>query len=47
MPVYEELRRRMILVRYMAYEGYGDGLRISVGADQEIDCLLDELKRIV
>jgi len=45
-PIYEELKRRMILVRYMAYEGYGDGLRISVGADQEIDCLLDELKQM-
>ena len=27
----------MILVRYMNYEGHGDGLRISVGTDEEID----------
>ena len=26
-PIFEELKRRNILVRYMAYEGYGDGLR--------------------
>jgi histidinol-phosphate aminotransferase len=46
-PMYEELKRRMILVRYMVYEGYGDGLRVSVGTDAEIDRLLDELRRIV
>jgi histidinol-phosphate aminotransferase len=45
-PIYEELKRRMILVRYMAYEGYGDGLRISVGTDAEIDRLLEELRRM-
>jgi histidinol-phosphate aminotransferase len=46
-PIYEELKRRMILVRYMLYEGYGDGLRISVGSDAEIDRLLEELARIL
>ena len=45
-PIYEELKRRLILVRYMVYEGYGDGLRISVGTDVEIDRLLAELRRI-
>src|SRR5439155_14725828 len=30
--IYERLKERMILVRYMDYEGYGDGLRISIGA---------------
>ena len=44
-PIYEELKRRMILVRYMNYEGYGDGLRITVGTDAEIDRLLEELGR--
>jgi histidinol-phosphate aminotransferase len=47
MPIYEELKRRMILVRYMAYEGYGDGLRITVGTDAEVDRLLDELRQLV
>jgi histidinol-phosphate aminotransferase len=46
-PIYEELKRRLILVRYMNYEGYGDGLRITVGTDNEIDRLLLELRRIV
>jgi histidinol-phosphate aminotransferase len=46
-PVYEELKKRRILVRYMNYEGYGDGLRISVGTDGEIDRLLEELDRIL
>lgn len=45
--VYEELKQRQILVRYMRYDGYGDGLRISVGTDAEIDRLLEELRRIV
>ncbi len=45
-PIYEELKRRKILVRYMDYEGYGDGLRISVGTDAEIDRLLNELRTI-
>jgi histidinol-phosphate aminotransferase len=45
--IYEELKRRHILVRYMAYEGYPDGLRISVGTDQEIDQLLGELRKVV
>jgi histidinol-phosphate aminotransferase len=44
-PIYEELRRRRILVRYMNYEGYGDGLRISVGTDDEVDRLLGEITR--
>jgi len=46
-PIYEELKSRMILVRYMDYAGYGDGLRISVGTDSEIDRLLAELRQIV
>jgi histidinol-phosphate aminotransferase len=46
-PIYEELKRRRILVRYMNYSGYGDGLRITVGTDDEIDRLLAELTRIL
>jgi histidinol-phosphate aminotransferase len=45
--IFEELKRRKILVRYMHYPDFGDGLRISVGTDAEIDRLLDELKTIV
>lgn len=46
-PLYEELKRRRILVRYIHYEGYGDGLRISVGTDAETDRLLTELAAIL
>jgi len=46
-PIYEELKRRLILVRYMLCQGYGDGLRISVGTEEEIDRLLEELARIL
>lgn len=46
-PIYEELKKRKLLVRYMNYPAYGDGLRISVGSDPEIDRLLDELARIL
>jgi histidinol-phosphate aminotransferase len=46
-PIYQELKRRKILVRYMLYDGYGDGLRISVGTDAEIDQFLGEMRRLV
>ncbi|CAN5343388.1 histidinol-phosphate transaminase [soil metagenome] len=46
-PIYEELKARNILVRYMNYAGYGDGLRISVGTEVEIDRLQEELERIL
>jgi histidinol-phosphate aminotransferase len=46
-PIFEELKRRNVLVRYMNYEGYGEGLRVSVGTDAEIDRLLAELRAIV
>ena len=45
-PVYEALKQRGILVRYMSYDGT-DGLRISVGTDEEVDRLLDELRAIL
>jgi histidinol-phosphate aminotransferase len=46
-PIFEELKRRNLLVRYMVYEGHGDGLRITVGTDEEIDRLLAELGAIL
>ena len=46
-PIYEALKARNILVRYMDYDRYGDGLRISVGTDAEIDTLLIELANIL
>jgi histidinol-phosphate aminotransferase len=46
-PIYEELKRRRILVRYMNYPDYGDGLRISVGTDVQSDQLMTELRTLV
>lgn len=46
-PIYEQLKRQKILIRYMNYPGYGDGLRITVGTDSQIDRLLAELKKLV
>jgi histidinol-phosphate aminotransferase len=39
-PLYEQLREQGILVRYMDYVGWGDGLRISIGTDEAIDAML-------
>ena len=39
--IYEFLKKNQILIRYMDFPGWGDGLRISVGTDDQIDaCLL-------
>ncbi len=46
-PIYEELKRRMVLIRYMKYDGYGDGLRVTVGTEDEIDRLLAELNEVL
>jgi histidinol-phosphate aminotransferase len=54
-PIYEALKQRKILVRYMNYPdgpvgapgGVYDGLRISVGSDTEIDQLLAALRVIL
>ncbi len=39
-PLYERLKQQQVLVRYMDYRGWGDGLRISVGTDDQIDVCL-------
>jgi histidinol-phosphate aminotransferase len=39
-PLYEALKSQRILVRYMNYPGWGDGLRISVGTDEQTDACL-------
>jgi len=46
-PVSEALKKQRILVRYMTYEGFGDGLRITVGTDAEIDRLLEVLAEVL
>ncbi len=41
--LYQHLKAEGVLVRYMNYAGWGDGLRISVGSDDQIDALLAKL----
>jgi histidinol-phosphate aminotransferase len=45
-PIYEALKARQFLIRSMNYPGWGDGLRITVGTDDEIDAFLACLKTI-
>lgn len=45
-PMYEALKACQILIRFMHYPGWGDGLRITVGTDDEIDAFLACLKRL-
>lgn len=46
-PLFDALRANQILVRYMDYPGWGDGLRISVGSDEQIDALLTVLRGLL
>ena len=46
-PLFEQLKKHGILVRYMNYTGWGDGLRISVGTDEQIDAMLVVLKSLL
>jgi histidinol-phosphate aminotransferase len=45
-PIYEALKAQGILIRFMNYAGWGDGLRITVGTDEEIDAFLTCIKTI-
>ena len=46
-PLYEQLKANRILVRYMNYAGWGEGLRISVGTDEQSDACLTLLKSLL
>ncbi len=46
-PIYEALKANRVLVRYMSYADWGDGLRISVGTDDQIDACLALLKTMI
>ncbi|MFO7904790.1 MAG: histidinol-phosphate transaminase [Pirellulaceae bacterium] len=46
-PLYLKLKENRVLVRYMNYPGWGEGLRISVGTDQQIDACLAILEAMV
>ena len=46
-PLYEGLKSNKIVVRYMDYPAWGEGLRISVGTDEQIDACLTVLKSLL
>ena len=46
-PLYEQLKAAGVLVRYMNYAGWGDGLRISVGTDEQVDACLTLLRTML
>jgi histidinol-phosphate aminotransferase len=46
-PLYQQLKASGVLVRYMNYAPWGDGLRISVGTDEQVDACLTLLKSII
>ncbi|MGL4594257.1 MAG: histidinol-phosphate transaminase [Thermoguttaceae bacterium] len=46
-PIYEFLKQHGILVRYMNYSEWGDGLRISVGTDEQTDKCVDFIKQYI
>jgi histidinol-phosphate aminotransferase len=45
--MYEFLKTNQILIRYMQFPSWGDGLRISVGTDEQIDACLLMLQRFL
>jgi histidinol-phosphate aminotransferase len=45
--LYERLKAERILVRYMNYPRWRDGLRISVGTDDQVDACLTLLQTMV
>jgi histidinol-phosphate aminotransferase len=45
--LYEQLKTQKVLVRYMVYKGWREGLRISVGTAEQTDALLTLLKQMV
>jgi histidinol-phosphate aminotransferase len=45
--LYEGLKAQKVLVRYMNYPGWGDGLRISVGTDEGSRACLSILESLL
>ncbi len=46
-PVYQQLKANHVLVRYMNYPEWGEGLRISVGTDEQVDACVALLEAIL
>jgi histidinol-phosphate aminotransferase len=45
--IYEYLKSRNVLVRYMNYPSWGDGLRISIGTDEQIDQCINLISKFI
>lgn len=45
--IYEFLKANNVLIRYMQFPDWGDGIRISVGTDAQIDTCLDVIARAI
>jgi histidinol-phosphate aminotransferase len=45
--IFESLKASQILVRFMVYDGWGKGLRISVGTDAQFDACFTTLTSII
>ena len=45
--LYEELKRRRVLVRYFDQPGLDDSLRITVGAPDEVGALLEQMAAVI
>jgi histidinol-phosphate aminotransferase len=46
-PIYEYLKNLGILVRYMDYPSWGEGLRISVGTEEQTEQCLDFIEKFL
>jgi histidinol-phosphate aminotransferase len=46
-PVCEQLKENGVLVRYLAYPGWSEGIRISIGTDEQLDACLVALRGIL
>ncbi|MDR0611535.1 MAG: histidinol-phosphate transaminase [Planctomycetaceae bacterium] len=46
-PIYDFLKNHGILVRYMDYPQWGEGLRISVGTEEQIDQCLNLIEKFL
>ncbi|MEN1678934.1 MAG: histidinol-phosphate transaminase [Planctomycetota bacterium] len=45
--IYQQLKEQGVLVRYMRYAEWGDGLRVSVGTDGQVDAFLSLVRDLV
>ena len=47
LEIYEYLKSNQLLVRYMEFGSWGDGIRITVGTDDQVDALVTILSSIL